>query len=349
MSGHIFRPIHCCLSYCVLLVGLTGCDASRPSELRATGPTKAVSSDTQDPVQVTIQNVGTTPFHILTLESSCGCTIVDGDIPAEVPARSAVQIPLKVSTSFWGTKQVNVTVTTDAELIPVQVVSFSVNGLHIVAPYAAQNDYRFQVNVPSASVPASATFSIRTIEDKGTDLWLKGLTSTAKNVSVTVQKAGEHPVGNALVERQYDVSFLIPDMRDSPGGRDFHLIPELSCPAARDDVRVMVSVKVTPPLEALPARLTFRDDMEPVSVQRLLLATVDEEQVELSEQESLPEGVSVSPVATGSVDSTPGTLFDVTVDWGILNRSNETAVLSFATSAGHTTTVPIRLMRPALP
>lgn len=349
MSRCLFSVIQSSVICCLLLITVTGCDRSRPSELRASGPSQAVSGESQEPIAVTILNAGSSPFHILTLESSCGCTIVDGDIPEQVSGRGEIQIPLKVSTSFPGKKQVNVTVTTDAEINPVQVVTFDVTGQRMAAPIATQKDYRFQVSVPSASDPATTAFSIRTFENEGTDNWLKGLTRTARDASITVQKTQERSIDSEFVERLYNVSFSVPDMEDFPDGKDFILTPELSCPPARDDVRVMVSVKVNPPLEALPARLTFSDGAESVSVQRLFIATLNQEEVALSEHETLPDGVSVLPVTTSQADSTPGSLFEVAVDWGVVARADSTAVLSFATPDGHRTTVPVRFTRTASP
>ncbi|MBI1315103.1 DUF1573 domain-containing protein [bacterium] len=342
------HPLHAWAIAIIAMIMLlaAGCGPSGPGKLSVDVPEEPIPVDSGS-LELALANTGGTPVRILEVQSSCGCTIVDGDVPSVIEAGERASIPLRVSGSFYGAKDVRVTIRTDAERNPVQIASFRVAGKKLQPPYATQKSYVFRTEVERIDQEARTSFTIRTLEKKDSAHWLSALECSDSDATAIVKLEDERPFVDATVERRYQVSFSIPSMVSHPQGARFRLMPVLERPSAKPGPTVVVEVDVVHPLQAFPASVTLRAEREKRSVQQLLIAARHNRPVAVSVQSDLPAGLQVTPRQTGKGSSMNGQVFSIEVDWDALEPATDELDLTFLTddTACPSVTVPVRLIR----
>ncbi len=330
----------------LMLVTATGCSPSGPGELRIDVPNEPVSLDSDD-INLGVTNTGGTAIRILEVHSSCGCTIVDGEVPSMIQAGERASIPLRVSGSFYGTKDVRVTITTDADRNAVQVASCQVAGLKLQPPYATQKSYIFRTEVHRADQKAETSFKIHTLEEDNSAFWLSAFDCSDDNVATTVTCEEEKPFVDETVERVYQVSFSVRNMTSHPNGTRFRLLPVLARPSGKREPVVVVEVDVVPILQAYPATLTLRANGETRTTQQLLIAARHEEPCVITVPPNVPAGLRITPQQQNQGSGINRQLFSIEVDWKSFTPTTDALDLTFQTDDAECpfVRVPVRFVR----
>ncbi len=329
------------LAGCSMLF-LAGCSGDAPSELRVAGPEAVVTESNASSVAVTIRNVGDDVFRILSVESSCGCTIVGDDIQSEVPGGASLSVPLSVNTSFWGAKQVVVSVATDAEVSPVQKVDFRVEGIQPQPPFAAEKSYLIELRAKPEEESADASLVLMTFEKRDSDPWLAGIESSSDNVDVSLNCTSSEDMAEELVRRRYEVLVGVGADIEKADGKQFRLQLKTSGTSEHRPPEVVVAVDVVERLEVFPPSIVIRRGQKTKERHRVMFVSSSEEPIAVSVAKTLPDGVEIFPV---DVANAVGQIYDVQFDWSRIASSEAIQEIVFETDNGDLPSVRVPVLR----
>jgi len=213
-------------------------------------------------VVVTVKNRARTPVKITAVSTTCGCTAPDSlELPIEIPARAAVEIPFTVGIPSLGEKHVQIRIGTDSPDAPELAVPFK-----IVGKEGTWNDRLPRLVVAPKSVELTALFggtatralTISTLEPAGTERWL-GQPRAGDSLTIRLVDLQESPGPEpATVARSY--RFEATSTRDIPKVNSRYIQVDL---VDRDgnllqpSARIEFVCRVVSPVRVVPAALVF--------------------------------------------------------------------------------------------
>ena len=171
---------------------------------------KSNAESEQEVAQFTIRNIGSVPFFIKSVTTSCGCTNTSV-VPNQVlPGHSAI-LTAKITPINVGSKQILIEANTDLSDQPILPMRVNLLGTGEV-PYVANSSNVIAFgNV--ARPGTSVSFFFQTKELKGSEPWLKTPRSGIDGITIDGGLKSERIMDSRVVARNYEFVATLNEVR----------------------------------------------------------------------------------------------------------------------------------------
>lgn len=241
-----------------------------------------------------LKNTSHQPISILSVKSSCGCT-VPYPLPAQpVGPGKTIELPIAVSPLEFGTRSITVTIATSSKSTPTVPLQITTRGRSVQAPYLAVAPSQVRMVGAQPDDMVEYEFTIQTIENRDAGPWIQRIDT--RNSSVKCVIAGppndETYLGD-IVRRTYRIRVQGKLAGRKPTIAEMEIIT--ASPATRPVKPIWVNVVYEPAVRAIPSLFTVRAETADAVLQREILLMTEKTKDWTCDLASvdLPPGISI--------------------------------------------------------
>lgn len=221
-------------------------------------PGRGVASfqnSTEQTLRFKIKNRSQSKISIQSIDSSCGCTVVEAPKSGSLESKGEIELRVHVTVPPQGTRQSHVTLRTldGAYQIPIDL-----EGKPITVPLVSNFTDRVEIRATGHGQQVRRQLNLVAIEKAGTEPWIRGISSSNTNIRVEVESPKETLGRDGTVRRQYPLTIVAtsPD-HDQPSESGW-LTPLVDGPSpAGSSHRCFVVVQSVSPVRAVPSEVLF--------------------------------------------------------------------------------------------
>ena len=200
----------------LILTSLLGCGTKSPELIiRPASTIVKYSSETSDhDVVLTLQNLGDEPLEVLSVRTSCSCTVADLPTNREIAGHSETALKLKVSPAMFGESESTITIVTNSKQRPTQDYRIRMVGADLPVPHILSQTPSIEVLGHTAGEELSGALEIRTVEDSASVEWIAGVETNSDQVTAKLRPPVEKgDLGGGVVGKWYvfDITAKCPE------------------------------------------------------------------------------------------------------------------------------------------
>lgn len=212
-------------------------------------------NSTEQTLRFKIKNRSQSKISIQSIDSSCGCTVVEAPKSGSLESKGEIELRVHVTVPPQGTRQSRVTLRT---LNGVYQIPIDLEGKPITVPLVSSFADRVEIRATGHGQQVRRQLNLIAIEKAGTAPWIKGVGSSNPNIRVEIESPTEARGSDGTVRRQYPLAIVAtsPD-KDQPSESGW-LTPIVDGPSpAGSSHRCFVVVQSVSPIRAVPSEVLF--------------------------------------------------------------------------------------------